>query len=238
MKTVLITGGAKRLGRALVEHYAAKEWRVLFTTRYSFEEGVALAQSLGSNVHCIRSGVSDRPSAGMLAKWVEQKSPRLDLLICNASTFKRIPAVDTLTGDIKDLLESNFIGPFFLAQQCQPLLKSAYGSIVNIADAQVDSGLPNFSAYLAAKAATVSMTKSLAMEWAPHVRVNAVLPGSLPWPEDGTYTQQEVDKMTAQIPLNRIGEWRDIVMAVDYLESATYVTGHLLNVDGGRTAVY
>jgi pteridine reductase len=242
MRTVLITGGAKRLGKALVQKFAENGWRVMFTTRYSFEDGVYLAESLtklhGIPVTCIRSSVSNRIEAACIANWARSQTDSLDLLICNASTFKRIPFLETLQHQLDDLLGSNLIGNFFLAQQCHDMLDKSGGCIVNIADAQVDSGVPGFAAYIAAKSALVSVTKSLGVELAPRVRVNAILPGSLPWPVDAVYNESEVQEMTQDIPMGRIGEWDDIVKAVEYLAGASYVTGTCLTVDGGRSAIY
>lgn len=239
MKTVLITGGAKRLGRALVEKYAADGWRVLFTSQWSFEEGTKLAEFAGDNTHCIRAQASNQINASLIAQWVMKHTNKLDLLICNASTFKKISVADSNPHDIENLFGSNLIGPFFLAQQCLHLLKAANGSIINIADAQALSGLPMFSVYGAAKAGLISLTKSMALEFAPNVRVNAILPGTLQWPEHGDeYPAVIRTEMVKKIPLCRIGEWSELVQAVQYLESAEYVTGALLPIDGGRSAVY
>lgn len=238
MKTVLITGGAKRLGRALVEHFARSGWQVLFTAQWSFEEGMALADSLGNSVKCLRAQVSTQSNAALIVEWVSKHTDRLDLVVCNASTFKRIAVADTRPDDFNKLLESNLLGPYFLIQQCIPLLEKANGAVVNIADAQAVAGVPNFSAYAAAKAGLISITKSLALELAPAIRVNAVQPGTLQWPADGEpYPQDERDGITQKIPMQRIGEWQDIVEAVAYLESAKFVTGICLPIDGGRSAL-
>lgn len=239
MKTILITGGARRLGRALVEHYAQLGWRVLFTVRHSVAEGRQLADDLGPNVHCLQTKVSSRANAAAIFNWVQVHCDRLDLLVCSASSFSKISFEDTNADDMQDLLESNVIGPYFLIQQMVPLLKTANGVVVNIADAQANSGVPHFSAYAAAKAALISITKSLAVELAPNVRVNAVLPGYLPWPE----TQNEYDdatrkEMTKCIPMQRTGTWNDIVQAVSYVQTAPYVNGACLPIDGGRACVY
>lgn len=237
MKTVVITGGAKRLGKALVESFAKDGWQVLFTSRYSFEDGVSLANELGQNVHCIGSAVSSRGDAGMIRTWVESVTDGVDLLICSASSYKRLTVEQTMPSDFDDLLQSNLLGPYFLAQQLHGLLKSNKGNIINIGDSQVESGLPEFSAYLAAKAALVSITKSIALEWAPDVRVNAVMPGTMPWPNK-TFSVQEQSEMTNRIPLQRVGDWTDIVQAVRFLNEAKYVTGTCFHVDGGRSAIY
>lgn len=237
MKTVLITGGAKRLGRALVEHYAKAGWRVLFTAQWSFKEGMELAGELGINVHCIRAQVSSQSNAAVIQQFVQQHTVRLDLMICNASSFSRMSIQDTTPKEFAKLLESNLLGPFFLIQQCIPLLEKAGGCVVNIADVQATAGVPFFSAYAAAKAGLISITKSLAVELAPKIRVNAVLPGTLEWPTDGAiYSDTERAETVARTPLAKIGSWSSVVQAVAYLESADFVTGSCLPVDGGRSA--
>lgn len=239
MKTVLITGGSKRLGRALVEHFDRQGWRVLFTCRTSFEEGIALADSLGKDVHCARADVSTQSSAAAVAKWVRQHTDRLDLIVCNASTFKRAAIAETTPGDFADLLGSNLLGPFFLVQQCMDLLEETNGCVVNVADSQALGGVEMFTAYVAAKAALISITKSMSVELAPHIRVNAVLPGSLPWPETGdTYPPAAREAIVANIPMGELGRWCDVVHTVAYLESARYVTGACASVDGGRSALF
>lgn len=239
MKTVLITGGARRLGRALVEHFAARGWRVLFTAQKSFEAGAQLAEDLGPNVGLLRAEVSTQRNAAAVAQWVAKHTDSLDLLICSASTFKRASLADTTPAMFENLLQSNLLGPYFLAQQCQGLLAAAGGCIVNIADAQADRGMPHFSAYGAAKAALVSITKSLAVELAPAVRVNAVLPGSLQWPEgEEEYPLDVREKIVGQIPLGRVGEWADVVRAVEFLQEGSFLTGACFPVDGGRAAVF
>lgn len=237
IKTVLITGGAKRLGRALVEHFHQAGWRVLFTSQWSFEEGMQLTESLGGNVHCVRAQASTQSNASLIQQWMARYTDQLDLLVCNASTFKRLSLERTRPDDFDDLLGSNLVGPFFLIQQCLPQLVKAKGCVVNIADAQALAGVPHFAAYAAAKAGLISITKSLAVELAPAVRVNAVLPGTLNWPVDPSiYPDEDKASIAAQVPLQRTGTWSDVVQAVDYLAGAPFVTGACLPVDGGRTA--
>lgn len=239
MRTALITGGAKRLGRALVEHYAQAGWRVLFTSQWSVGEGTALADGLGEHVHCLRARVSTQRNAASVADVVARHTERLDLLVCNASTFERAALRGTTEDAFAGLLQSNLVGPYFLIQQCVPLLARSAGCVVNIADAQAQGGIAFFSAYAAAKAGLVSITKSLAVELAPDVHVNAVLSGTLEWPVDrSTYSEAERADTLARIPAGRIGCWADVVRAVDYLAGATYVTGACLTVDGGRTAAF
>ena len=175
----------------------------------------------------------------MVANWVQQYADSLDLIVCNGSTFKKASIEDTTPKDFAGLLDSNLLGPFFLVQQCLELLKKAGGSVVNIADIQATAGVANFSAYVAGKAALVSITKSMAVELAPIVRVNAVLPGSFTWPEtDEAYSPEAKAAIEAAIPAGEIGRWSDIVRTVAYLESARYVTGACVPVDGGRLAKF
>lgn len=239
MKTVLITGGAKRLGRALVEHYAAAGWRVLFTVNRSISEGRELVTRLGPNVHFYQSLVSTQSNAQAIAGWVSSITPELDLLICSASTFKRLDLTETSQDDFLGLLESNLLGPYFLIQQCATLLATAKGSVVNIADVQAQSGVAHFSAYAAAKAGLISVTKSLAVELAPAIRVNAILPGSLPWPDsEDEYCEADRAAMTSVIPMKRIGNWDDVVGAIEYLAQAPFVNGACIPIDGGRASVF
>lgn len=238
MKTMLVTGGAKRLGRAIVEHYAGKGWRVLLTAGSSHQEASELAGQLGAHVHCLKTRVGTQASAILVAKWARTYTDQIDLLVCNASSFERASVEDTTPDLASGMLESNFLGPYFLIQQCLPMLRTASGSVVTIGDAQVGFGRPHFSAYLASKAALVSMSKSMALEFAPEVRVNTILPGFLPWPEDGSVPAALQAALVKRVPMQRIGDWDDVVAAVDFLQSSPYLTGVNLPVDGGRTAVY
>lgn len=236
MKTVLITGGARRLGRALVEHFAAEGWQVLMTAQRSFEDAVLLVDAHKANVQCVRSILSTQANASLIANWASKHTDKLDLVICNASSFKRLPVADTTQDEFENLLGSNLIGPFFLAQQCLAMLKAGSGSIINIADAQVTKGMPQFAAYAAAKAGLISITKSMAHEFSPDIRVNAILPGTLQWPENDIYSPDAQLEMTAQIPMGRIGEWNDIIQGVKFLDESKFSTGSCLVIDGGANS--
>ncbi len=209
----------------------------MFTCQWSWEKGVQLAEELGSNVFCLRTAISTQSDAAVVAKWVARHTDGLDLLVCSASTFSRASIEDTRPDIFKDFLESNLTGPYFLIQQCLPQLRHAKGCVVNISDSQATGGVPYFSAYLSAKAALISVTKSLAMELAPLVRVNAVLPGCMDWPaNETTYSIEDKNRIVQNIPMQRTGAWSDLVHAVAYLESAPYVSGACTSVDGGSSA--
>jgi pteridine reductase len=160
---------------------------------------------------------------------------RLDLLVNNASGFYQTPIMQATTAEWDDLLTSNAKGAFFLAQAAFSELKKHEGSIVNIADIHAKRPLRHYSVYCIAKAALVMATQVLAREFAPYVRVNAVSPGNVAWPEaSNTITPAQQHEIIDKIPLQRQGTPEDIAQAVYYLSQARYVTGQILAVDGGR----
>ncbi len=161
---------------------------------------------------------------------------RLDGLVNNASTFRATPLGKIDLDDWLDLMGSNLKAPLFLSQAAAPYLREVNGAIVNIVDIHVDRPLKDFVVYNAAKAGLAGLTRSLALDLSPQVRVNGVSPGAIIWPEDGDdYPAAERERIVNQIPLKRVGSAADIAGAVKYLLlDATYVTGQILAVDGGR----
>lgn len=238
MKTVLITGGAKRLGEALVRHFHSKGWEVFFTCNRSKNEAMQIANELRDRVHYTCTTVSTQLDAQAIDNWLGARleGRGLDLLICNASEFKRATVAETDDRIFSAMLNSNLLGPFYLAQQCHKHLLKSSGCIVNIGDVQASHGQPDFIAYCTAKAALQAMSKSLALAFAPKVRVNVVMPGSLPWPTDDIYSDEEKQSIVEAIPSKRIGDWSDVIEAIEYLSAAKFVTGSALPVDGGRAA--
>jgi pteridine reductase len=158
---------------------------------------------------------------------------QLDLLINNASSFYPTPLGSISETQWDDLLGTNLKAPLFLAQALAPALKAQCGNIINIADIYAERPLPNYAVYSIAKAGLVMLTKALARELAPEVRVNAIAPGAILWPE-GVGPNYEAALMK-RIPLRRCGEPEDIARAVLYLAQAPYVTGQIMAVDGGRS---
>ena len=160
---------------------------------------------------------------------------RLDALVNNASTFYATPVGEIREEHWQDLVGSNFKAPLFLSQAVAPHLREAHGAIVNIVDIHAQRPLRDHPVYGPAKAALAMLTKSLAKDLAPEVRVNGVAPGAILWPEDGmpAETQQTI---VDQVPLARAGEPDDIAGCVLYLlRDAAYVTGQIVTVDGGRS---
>lgn len=237
---VLITGGAKRVGAAIARelHHAGAYIMLHFYT------SAAEAQALQAELNAIRADSVALVQANLLEtaqlpKLVEatlQRFGRLDVLVNNASCY--YPSV---LGHIDDkhweeLMGSNLKAPLFLSQAAAPALQASAGCIVNITDMHIERPKKHYSVYSAAKAGLVNLTKSLAQELAPRVRVNAVAPGPVLWPEDNlefdeAYRQQVVN----QTLLKRTGQPSDIAKAVKFLVcDAPFVTGHVLAVDGGR----
>jgi pteridine reductase len=160
---------------------------------------------------------------------------RLDALINNASTFQATPVGEITEESWHHLVGTNAKAPLFLSQAAAPHLRKTQGAIVNITDIHAELPLKNYVVYTLAKAALAGLTASLARELAPEVRVNAVAPGPILWPDDASFDELARQRVISHTPLRRVGSPEDIAGAVHYLlTDAPYVTGHTLNVDGGR----
>jgi pteridine reductase len=158
-------------------------------------------------------------------------------LINNASSFYPTTLAETTAGQWDDLMGSNLRAPYFLLQALAPALSESRGAVVNIVDVYAERPLPGYGVYSMAKAGLVMLTKSMALELAPEVRVNAVAPGAILWPDEANngFADEEKTAVAERLPLARKGEPEDIAAAVMYLLKADYVTGQILPVDGGRT---
>jgi pteridine reductase len=239
---VLVTGAARRIGAAIARHLHACGYQVVLHYRHSRAEAEALASAL----HAARSGsacalAADLAHPGECARLIEEAARwqgRLDAVVNNASSFFRTPLAEADEQAWTELIDGNLKAAFFVSRHAAPWLQSSGGAIVNLCDVHTERPLPGFSVYTAAKAGMVSLTRSLALELAPRVRVNAVSPGSLTWPEDDTFSAGERAAAEAAIPLARIGTGEDIARAVHFLLAGNdYITGHVLHVDGGASLV-
>ena len=160
---------------------------------------------------------------------------KLDALVNNASSFFQTPVGEITAAQWEDLIGTNLRAPMFLAQAAAPALKKNQGAIVNITDIHAERPLKNYVVYSVAKAGLVGLTRSLARELAPEVRVNAVAPGPILWPDDTAFDELSRQRIISHTPLKREGTPEDIAKAVHFLLcDATYVTGETVNVDGGR----
>lgn len=240
-KVVLITGGAHRIGAHIVRHLHAAGMNLVLHYRSSEQAAHDLQQELHAerpdSVVLVRGDLTNN---GMLTNLVYETTEsfgRLDVLINNASVFYPTPMGEATEKEWDDLMNTNLKAPFFLAQAAYPALKKSGGSIVNIADIYGDRPLVNYPIYSTAKAGLIMLTKSLARELGPEVRVNAIAPGVILWPEN------DMDDMTKQrlinaTPLKRSGDPGDIARTVEFLvKDAGFITGQVIAVDGGRWVV-
>ena len=238
-KSVLVTGGARRIGAAICAHLHQLGANVIVHCARSLETAQALATQLetrrADSAYVVQGELGSRDIAERIAEEIGERSQRLDLLDNNASSFFPTPVGDIGEAEWANLVDSNLKGPLFLSQALYPLLASAEGSVVNIADIYAFRPLRGHAVYNVAKAGNVMLTQTLALEFAPRVRVNGIAPGAILWPESDSADAESLSARVAAIPLQRKGEPDDIAAAVAYLASAGYVTGQVLAVDGGRS---
>ena len=238
MATALITGAAARLGRAITEELH-RDHQVIVHYRHSAQGALELVDTLnqrraGSAV-AIQSNLSGAEDCQQLADAALASFGEITLLVNNASAFYPTPIGGANEQQWEELMGSNLKAPFFLSQALAPILAENRGSIVNLADIHADKPMPSHTIYSAAKAGLVMMTKSLARELAPQVRVNAVAPGAILWPEQESegYNKEQI---LARIPMQRSGDPSDIARTVRFLAAdAPYITGQVIAVDGGRS---
>ncbi|WP_367027561.1 pteridine reductase [Methylococcus sp. ANG] len=238
-KVALITGAARRVGAAIAAHLHDQGYRVIVHYHRSEADALMFCEGLNrrrnDSATAIGADLLEFEALGPLVETAAGRWGRLDALVNNASVFYPTP-MGSVTGQQWDeLLGSNLRAPFFLVQHAIPYLSAAQGCVVNLADIHADRPLRNHAAYSIAKAGLVAMTKALAKELAPAIRVNAVAPGAILWPEQGADAAIQAEILN-RIPLGRPGEPLDIARAVAYLaDQAPYVTGQVLAVDGGRS---
>ncbi|MDP2792591.1 MAG: pteridine reductase [Sulfurisoma sp.] len=242
---ILVTGAARRVGAEIARTLHAAGSRVAIHYRSSAHEAETLAAELNAvrtdSAAAFKADLLDVVALSSLVAAVVARFGRLDGLVNNASSFfpTKVGAVDTAAWD--DLMGSNLKAPLFLAQAAAPHLIAAGGCIVNITDVHAERPLKGFPVYCAAKGGLLNLTRSLAIELAPAVRVNAVAPGPVEWPEDAageiSFPPAERAAIVEHTLLKRVGTPSDIARTVKFLVfDAPYITGQVINVDGGRTA--
>lgn len=239
-KVVLITGGAKRVGAAITRALHQQGANVMLHYHTSQQEAETLQaelnQTRADSVAIMQANLLQTADLPKLIQATLHQFGRLDALINNASSYYATPLGGISEAQWDELTGSNLKAPLFLSQAAADALFASRGCIVNITDMHIERPKKHYIVYSAAKAGLVNLTKSLAQELAPNVRVNAVAPGPVLWPEDNQefdeiYRQQVVN----QTLLKRTGEPEDIAKAVKFLVyDAPFITGHVLAVDGGR----
>ncbi len=238
---VLITGSARRIGAHLAEALHAQGYNLIIHYSTSKQEALALSEKLNSirsnSSSAITADLNDMEEVAQLASQALSAFGRLDVLINNASSFYPTPIGTGSPDDWDTLFGSNAKAPFFLSQALAPALKEARGSIINIADIHADKPLKNHTIYCMAKAANVMLTKSMAKELAPEVRVNGIAPGAILWPEqDAELSPDQQTAILDRIPLAHTGKPEHIAATVQFLiQTGNYMTGQILAVDGGRS---
>ncbi len=237
----LVTGGAQRIGAAITRHLHARGYDLLIHYRRSRDEAEALARELNhvraDSARCLGADLLQDAAIAQLAEESLCAWQRLDLLVNNASSFYPTPLSQISAEDWHDLLGSNARAPLFLCRNLAPALCHQGGTIVNLIDVHARNGLAEYTPYIMAKAALAAMTRCLARELAPSVRVNGVAPGAILWPTDkAAMGEEEKQKILDQICLGRLGTPEDIAALVGFLaQDAHYVTGQVIAVDGGRS---
>jgi pteridine reductase len=238
-RIVLITGGARRVGAAICRRLHAAGASIMLHYRESAGEARLLQAELNhtrpDSVALIQADILDLHKLPAIVEQTLSTFGRLDALVNNASSFFQTPVGEITANDWDDLIGTNLRAPLFLAQAATPALRKAEGAIVNITDIHAERPLKNYAVYSIAKAGLLGLTRSLARELAPEVRVNAVAPGPVLWPDDDSFDELSRQRIISHTPLRREGTPEDIAKSVHFLlADATYVTGQTINVDGGR----
>lgn len=237
-KVVLITGSAQRVGATIARSLHATGCHIAIHYQNSAAAANSLMQELNQirpdSAITIQANLLDTDNLPPLVDQVIKQWGRLDVLVNNASSFYPTTIGNIVEAAWQDLVGTNFKAPLFLAQAAAPYLKQTQGCIINMVDIHAERPMRKHIIYSAAKAALSSVSKSLARELAPEVRVNGIAPGAILWPEQTTPDQTK-QAILERVALKRCGTPEDIAQAVKFLAfDAPYITGHILPVDGGR----
>lgn len=238
-KVALITGGSRRIGAAIARQLHAAGMKLAVHYQHSETAAHALQAELNNqrseSVLLLQADLRNPPKLTSMVRQMIEHYSRLDVLINNASTFYPTPIGKVEEKEWDDLLGTNLKAPFFLSQAAAPHLKTTQGCIINLVDIYAERPMKLHPVYSAAKAGLVMLTKALARELGPKVRVNAIAPGAILWPENDLDDVSK-QRIISNITLKRHGEPSDIAKTVLFLvRDADYITGQVITVDGGRT---
>ncbi len=239
-RVVLVTGAARRIGAAIAQAFHARGAKLAVHCRHSVAEAAALVAGMNrarpGSAAAFEADLRDPSALEALPASVIGTFGTLDVLVNNASTFYPTPVGEITPAQFDDLLGTNLRAPLFLAQACAPELRRRGGLILNIADIHGLRPLSRHAVYCAAKAGLILLTQSLARELGPQVRVNAIAPGPVLWPENGVDDELRA-RIVARTALKRMGTPDDVARAALFFATdAPFVTGQVLAVDGGRLA--
>jgi len=240
-KVALITGGARRVGAAVCRSLHAAGLDLMVHYRSSADDARAMQAELNAvraeSVALVQADLLNVSSLPSMVNDTVRQFGRLDVLINNASSYYPTPVGEVGEGEWEDLMGTNLKTPLFLSQAAAPHLKRNHGCIINIVDIHADRPMRNYLVYSVAKGGLLALTRALASELGPEVRVNGVSPGVILWPEDERWSDEVArQRIIHTTLLKRVGEPEDIARTVRFLVlDAPYVTGQIIAVDGGRS---
>jgi pteridine reductase len=243
VKVAVVTGAAKRIGRAITEHLHDRGFDIALHYRRSSRDAQTLAEKLCSqraaSCRLFQADLEDQSQVATLTRELQAQYSSIHLLVNNASVFAPTPIETSTPAELDSMLNANLVGPYVLIQGLLPVMKFGHASIVNILDVHADRPLRDYNMYGASKAGMAALTRSLALELAPDIRVNGVAPGAILWPEgDDSYDEAMRAETLQKTPLQRLGEPMDIARTVGFLAcDAPFITGQVIVVDGGRALV-
>ncbi len=238
-KTVLITGSAKRIGACTSRRLHTTGMNIIIHCHASVQSANTLAEELNqhrkNSAYVIQGSLDNESIYTTLINQAIDCWGRLDVLINNASTFFPTPVGNITLDNWNTLINSNMKAPLFLSQAAAPALKRTRGCIINMVDVHAQRPMSEHTVYCAAKAGLTMITQSLAKELGPDIRVNGVAPGAILWPEDGL-SEQTRTQILERTALKHPGEPDDIAKTILFLiRDASYITGQIIAVDGGRS---
>ena len=236
MKTALITGGAARIGAQIVKTLHHNQFNIIIHCNQSKDKAQLLCDELNSiranSVEIVSGNLNNIDELDSLVSSIES----IDLLVNNASVFYPKSVEDSEMKDWDDVININLKAPFFLSKGLSKTLSKNDGSIINIIDIHSERPLKKHAIYNISKAGLKMLTQTLAKELAPRIRVNGVSPGSILWPQDSAeISEDDKNLMLERIALHRQGAPQDIADTVLFLANSNYITGQIINIDGGRT---
>ena len=236
MKTALITGGAARIGAQIVKTLHHNQFNIIIHCNQSKDKAQLLCDELNAvranSVEIVSGNLNNIDELDSLVSSIES----IDLLVNNASVFYPKSVEDSEMKDWDDVININLKAPFFLSKGLSKTLSKNDGSIINIIDIHSERPLKKHAIYNISKAGLKMLTQTLAKELAPKIRVNGVSPGSILWPQDSAeISEDDKNLMLERIALHRQGSPQDIADTVLFLANSNYITGQIINIDGGRT---
>ena len=236
MKTALITGGAARIGAQIVKTLHHNQFNIIIHCNQSKDKAQLLCDELNSirtnSVEIFSGNLNNIDELDSLVSSIKS----IDLLVNNASVFYPKSVEDSEMKDWDDVININLKAPFFLSKGLSKTLSKNDGSIINIIDIHSERPLKKHAIYNISKAGLKMLTQTLAKELAPKIRVNGVSPGSILWPQDSAeISEDDKNLMLERIALHRQGSPQDIADTVLFLANSNYITGQIINIDGGRT---